>query len=59
MKLHLRIRLGDKVREETLDVPGDTPHKALRAAETAIKERNQHLPYEKREVLLSARPVNR
>lgn len=58
MKMRLRIRVGTEVREELHDVSGDTPSKALRAAEALVKERNQHLPQEQREVLLGALPVH-
>ena len=59
MKLRARIRSGSEVREEILSVEGDTATKAMRAAEALVRERNQHLPVEAREVLLSAIPLTR
>ena len=57
MKLRARIRLGSEVREEILVVEGDMPTKAMRVVEALIRERNQHLPVDDREVLLSVTPV--
>ena len=57
MKLRARIRLGSEVREEVLVVEGDMPIKAMRVVEALIRERNQHLPVDDREVLLSVTPV--
>lgn len=59
MKLRVRIRLGSDVREEVISVNEDNLTKAMRAAETLIRERNKQLPVNDREVMLSALPVTR
>ncbi len=57
MRCVLRIRYGKDIKEETHELAGTTPARAMKSAERLMLKMNEGLPTKKQGVLLAIRPL--
>lgn len=58
MKAKLRIRQGNEIREEVVNLKVENPYRMMRAAEAFMQERNQGVAVDDRAVLLSVKQLS-